>query len=91
MCIRDRDITKRLKLKLTREKMQRLTRRYTEDAEAYQLFLRGRYYWNKRTPEWMRKGIDNFHLAIQKDPGYALAYAGLADCYALLGLSLIHI
>jgi eukaryotic-like serine/threonine-protein kinase len=80
-----RDITKRLKLKLTREKMQRLTRRYTEDAEAYQLFLRGRYYWNKRTPEWMRKGIDNFHLAIQKDPGYALAYAGLADCYALLG------
>jgi len=80
-----REITKKLKLKLTREKMQRLTRRYTEDSEAYQLFLKGRYYWNKRTPEWMRKGIENFHLAIQKDPGYALAYAGLADCYALLG------
>jgi len=80
-----REITKKLKLKLTREKMQRLTRRYTEDPEAYQLFLRGRYYWNKRTPEWMRKGIENFQLALQKDPRYALAYAGLADCYALLG------
>jgi serine/threonine protein kinase/tetratricopeptide (TPR) repeat protein len=80
-----REITKKLKLKLTRAKMERLTRRYTEDSEAYQLFLRGRYYWNKRTPAWMRKGIEHFELAIQKDPGYALAHAGLADCYALLG------
>ena len=69
-----REITKKLKLKLSREKMQRLTRRYTEDPEAYQLFLRGRYYWNKRTPAWMRKGNRTFPSGeIQKDPGYALA------------------
>jgi len=80
-----REIARKLKLKLSREQRKRLTRRYTENSEAYQLYLRGRYYWNKRTPEWMRKGIENFQLAIQADPEYALAYAGLADCFALLG------
>jgi serine/threonine-protein kinase len=80
-----REIARKLRLKLSREQRKRLTRRYTENSEAYQLYLRGRYYWNKRTPEWMRKGIENFQLAIQTDPGYALAHAGLADCFALLG------
>jgi serine/threonine protein kinase/tetratricopeptide (TPR) repeat protein len=80
-----REITQKLRLKLSQEQKERLTRRYTENSEAYQLYLRGRYYWNKRTPEWMRKGIENFQLAIESDPGYALAYAGLADCFALLG------
>ena len=80
-----REITKKLKLKLSLAQKKRLTRRYTQDPEAYQLYLRGRYYWNKRTPGWMQKGIEHFQLALQKDPGYALAHAGLADCFALLG------
>ena len=79
------EIARKLKLKLSLEQKKRLTRRYTENSEAYQLYLKGRYYWNKRTPEWMRKGIENFQLAIETDPGYALGYAGLADCFALLG------
>ncbi len=78
-------IVKKLRLKLSREQRRRLTRRYTENTEAYELYLRGRYHWNRRTPEFMRKGIEHFQLALQKDPGYALAYAGLADCFALLG------
>jgi serine/threonine protein kinase/tetratricopeptide (TPR) repeat protein len=78
-------IVKKLRLKLSQEQKRRLTRRYTENTEAYELYLRGRLYWNRRTPEWMRKGIEQFQLALQKDPAYALAYAGLADCFALLG------
>ena len=80
-----REISKTLRLKLSHQQKKRLTRRYTDNSEAYQLYLRGRYYWNKRTPEWMTKGIESFRMAIAKDPGYALAYAGLADCYVLLG------
>jgi serine/threonine-protein kinase len=79
------EITKKLKLKLSHEQRKRLTRRYTENTEAYQLYLRGRFYWNKRTPESMRKGIEYFQLALEKDPSYALAYAGLADCFVVLG------
>jgi serine/threonine protein kinase len=78
-------IVKKLRLKLSQEQKRRLTRRYTENTEAYELYLRGRFYWNRRTPEWMRKGIEHFQLALQKDPSYALAYSGLADCFALLG------
>jgi len=80
-----REITKKLRLKLSREQRERLTRRHTEDSEAYQLYLRGRYFWNKRTPDWMRKGIEHFQLALEKDPGYAMAYGGVADCFAVLG------
>jgi serine/threonine protein kinase len=79
-----REITKKLRLKLSHEQKKRLTRRYTENSEAYQLYLRGRFYWNKRTLEGMQKGNEHFQLSIQKDPGYALAYAGVADCFALL-------
>ncbi|MGH9917230.1 MAG: tetratricopeptide repeat protein, partial [Pyrinomonadaceae bacterium] len=76
-------VARALILKLTREEREILTKRYTEDIEAYQLYLKGRYYWNKRSREGLKKAIGYFHLAIDKDPGYALAYAGLADCYNL--------
>jgi len=79
------EIAKTLRLKLSDEQRTRLTRRYTENAEAYKLYLRGRFYWNKRSPEGMKKGGEYFQLAIQTDPGYALAYAGIADSFALMG------
>ncbi|HSE42549.1 MAG TPA: protein kinase [Acidobacteriota bacterium] len=79
-----REISDGLQLKLTGEEEERLKKHYTENTEAYDLYLKGRYYWNKRTSEGFRKAIDQFNLAIQKDPDYALAYAGLADCYTLL-------
>jgi len=56
---------------------------YTESNEAYQLYLKGRFYWNKRTAEALMKSIDYFNQAIQQDPGFALAYAGLADSYVV--------
>jgi DNA-binding winged helix-turn-helix (wHTH) protein/tetratricopeptide (TPR) repeat protein len=74
-------------LELSGEGKRRLTRRYTEDPEAYQLYLRGRHFWNKRTVAEGRKAIECFELAIQKDPMYALAYAGLADCYETLPIT----
>jgi TolB-like protein/DNA-binding winged helix-turn-helix (wHTH) protein/Flp pilus assembly protein TadD len=80
-----RQISERLRLKLTGEEQKRLTRHHTENAEAYQLYLKGRYYWNKRTAESLNKGIEYFQQAIDKDPNYALAYAGLTDSYSLLG------
>ncbi len=80
-----KEISEKLKLKLTGEDQTRLTKRYTENAEAYQLYLKGRYYWNKRTPDGFNSAIAQFQQAVEKDPNYALAYAGLADCYNLLG------
>ena len=80
-----RQISERLRLKLTGEEQKRLTRHHTENAEAYQLYLKGRYYWNKRTPEALSKGIEYFQQAIDRDPNFALAYAGLTDSYSLLG------
>jgi TolB-like protein/DNA-binding winged helix-turn-helix (wHTH) protein/Flp pilus assembly protein TadD len=56
----------------------------TNNAEAYQLYLKGRYFWNKRTEVGLRKGIECFQQAIEQDPNYALAYAGLADSYIIL-------
>jgi TolB-like protein/thioredoxin-like negative regulator of GroEL len=76
-----REIADKLRLKLTGEQRQRLTRRHTENAEAYQLYLKGRYYFNKLTVDGVQKGVENFSQAIEIDPRYALAYAGLADCY----------
>lgn len=73
-------------LQLTSDEKRRLTKRYTEDVEAYQAYLKGRYFWNKRTEEGMRKGVECFRQAIEIDPLYALAYAGLADSYNLLGI-----
>ncbi len=79
-----KEITERLRLRLSGADRKRLTKRYTEDTEAYHLYLKGRYYWNKRTQEDLKTGIDFFKQAIEKDPNFALAHAGLADSYYLL-------
>jgi len=76
-------ITQALQLKLTGEEKRRLTKRYTEDTEAYQLYIKGRYLLNRRTPKGMEKSIEYFQQAIEIDPTYALAYAGLADVYCI--------
>src|SRR5215475_1406353 len=74
-----------LMLKLTGEERELLTKRYTANTEAYQLYLKGRYFLNKSTEEDFRKSVEYFRQALEKDPNYALAYAGLADSYAQLG------
>jgi eukaryotic-like serine/threonine-protein kinase len=79
-----KEITQKLRVKLTGEDQKRLTKDYTENTEAYQLYLKGRYYWNKRTEEGIKKSIVYFEEAIRKDPRYALAYAGLSDSYYTL-------
>jgi len=79
-----REISEKLRLQLTGDEKQRLTKRYTEDAEAYRLYLKGRYHWNKRSPEGLQKAVEYFRQALEKDPAYSLAYAGLADTYAYL-------
>jgi len=67
------------------EDRQRLRRRPTADQEAYLSYLRGRHHWNARTEDGLKKAVQHFEQAIARDPGYALAHAGLADCYTLLG------
>ena len=81
-----RDISRKLRLKLTRVDENRLGRRQTESTEAYQDYLRGRFFWNKRTDEAIRRAIGYFESALDHDPAYARAYSGLADGYNLLGL-----
>jgi eukaryotic-like serine/threonine-protein kinase len=76
------EIAEKLKLKLSSREQRRMAKRYPENTEAYQLYLKGRYYWNKWTAEGTKRAIDYFQQAIAVDPGYALAYAGLADCYS---------
>ena len=78
------DISERLRLRLTSEERQRLTKRYTDNAEAYQLYLKGLYHWNKRSPDNFQKAVEYFKRAVDADPTYALAYAGLADSYNLI-------
>ena len=79
-------IAKALKAKLTVQEKQQIEKKYTENAEAYQLYLRGRYYWNNRSEESIKKGIEFFKKAIEIDSSYALAYAGLGDSYLMLGV-----
>ena len=79
-----RAIADTLRAKLTGSEQNALTARPTENPEAHQLYLRGRYFWNKRTGADFKKAIGYFNQAIEKDPNYALAYAGLADAYVLL-------
>ncbi len=78
-----RTIAERLRPRLTGDEQKRLARRHTESPEAYEAYLKGRYWWNKRTAEGMWKAIDYLHQAIDKDPTYALAYAALADVYVV--------
>ncbi len=78
-----REISAKMKLKLTGEEEQRLSEQYTKNVEAYQLYLKGRYFWNKVTEDSVTKSIECFNQAIDKDPNFALAYAGLADSYIL--------
>ena len=81
------DISEKLRLRLTGEEKKKLVKRYTENTEAYHLYLKGRYFTNKRTTDWIKKGIEHFQQAIDLDPNYALAYAGLADAYSFLASS----
>lgn len=72
--------------RLTEDERRSLTRRHTENAESYQLYLKGRYHWNKRSPDGLEKAMEHFRDAIDLDPGFAPAYAGLADSYILTSL-----
>jgi tetratricopeptide (TPR) repeat protein len=74
-------ISDNLRLRLTSAQKQRLTKRYTDNIDAYQLYVKGRYFWNKYTDQGWTKAIDYFNQAIAIDPGYALAWAGVADSY----------
>jgi len=73
-----------LQAKLTGSEERAISVKPTGSLEAYEFYLRGRYYWNRRTAGGLKKALEQFEQAVEKDPTYGLAYAGLADCYALL-------
>jgi TolB-like protein/DNA-binding winged helix-turn-helix (wHTH) protein/Tfp pilus assembly protein PilF len=79
------DVAREIKLRLTPQQQTDLARARPLDPDAYEAYLKGRYFWNKRTEEGFKKAVDYFNQAIAKDPNYAEAYAGLADTYVLLG------
>jgi eukaryotic-like serine/threonine-protein kinase len=79
-----REITNNLRPTLSGVDQSRMDKQYTANAEAFQLYLKGRFYWNKRTPPDLQRAIPFFQQAIEKDPNYALAYTGVADTYALI-------
>lgn len=81
------EITTNLRPALSGADQNRLARNYTDNSEAYELYLKGRYYWNKRTEDGAKKAIGYFQQAIERDPNYALAYTGMADSYCSLGFS----
>lgn len=78
------EIVRELKGELLGEEKENLIKRYTENAEAYNLYLQGRFFWEKRTEEGFKKALDYYEQAIEKDPDFALAYVGLADTYGTL-------
>jgi len=78
-------IVNELKVNLLAGEKTKIVKRYTEDPDAWDLYSWGRYFWNKRTEDGFTTAINHFESAITKDPSYALAHAGLADCYLLLG------
>lgn len=78
------NVAEKLRLKLSNEEKQHLTDRDTGNTEAYRLYLRGRYFWNKRNADGINQAIQEFQAAIDRDPTYALGYVGLADSYLLL-------
>ena len=79
-----REISEKLRLRLTGEQKKRLTKRATENTEAYQAYLKGRYYFERRNVKVLETAVQYFSQAIEKDPAYALAYSGLADSYAVM-------
>ena len=80
-----KDVSGKLKTRLSGSEQLNVAKSYTANSSAYQLYLKGRFYWQKRTAENVRKAMEQFQQAADTDPNYALAYAGLADCYAVLG------
>jgi TolB-like protein/DNA-binding winged helix-turn-helix (wHTH) protein/Tfp pilus assembly protein PilF len=82
-------IVNEIRIKLTPEDQVRLASTRPVSTESYENYLKGRYYWNKRSQESLTKAIDYFQLAIEKDPNNALAYAGLADCYSIIGSAIV--
>ena len=78
-------ITENLRLELKGDDYQRMTKQYTENSEAYQLYLKGRYFTHKETEEGLKKGLEFYQQAVEKDPEFALAYAGMSDTYKSLG------
>ena len=80
-----RAIAQALEVKLADHQQQHLVKRYTEDLEAYHLYLKGQHHWNKRVPAAIRTALQYFQQALALDPAYALAYAGIADCYIVPG------
>lgn len=82
-------IVNEIRVNLTPEEQKRLSSSRSVSSESYENYLKGRYYWNKRSQEGLTKAIDYFQLAIEKDPNYALAYAGLADCYSIIGSAIV--
>jgi len=78
-----KNVSEKLGVKLTGADQTQLAKAYTESGEAYEAYLKGRYHWNKRTDEGFKQATNFFQEAIVKDPNYALAYTGLADCYTL--------
>ena len=82
------EIAEKLRVKLTGAEKKKLRRQVTENSEAYQLYLKGRYHWNKRTGEGLRRGVAFFREAIASDPSFASAYSGLADCFITLGTNI---
>lgn len=79
-----KDVSTKLNAKLSGVEETKVTKSGTADAEAYQAYLKGRYYWNRRTADNLKKAIEQFKSATDRDPNYALAFVGLADCYAVL-------
>jgi len=78
-----RDVSSKLKSKLSGADVAKVEKTYTADPEAYQFYLKGRYQWNRRTPESLKQAVEFFEQAVAKDPNYALAYSGLAETYVL--------
>jgi serine/threonine-protein kinase len=83
------EISVKLRLKLSVDEKRKLAKRPTKSSQAYQLFLRGRFHWNKKTEPDIRRSIEYFNQAIESDPTFAQAYVGLADAYATLGFFLV--
>ena len=78
-----RDVSNKLKTKLSGADVANVEKTYTTDPEAYQLYLKGKFFWNKRTGESLKQASEYYRQAIEKDPNYALAYSGLAETYVL--------